>query len=198
MTDGRPASGRAAVAAALAVALPLMFFARASEAADPQTCAACHGPEGNSTNPAMPSLAGQPAQAIAMQLFQFRQGSRKDPQMTPFAANLTNAEINELAEYFSRRKPAAPSHKTSPENAVAGNPLAEQYNCVQCHGPALKGLQHIPRLAGQQFEYLRTQLRGFKAQTRADMDGTMTSAAQPLSDKDIEVLADYLAGLDPR
>ena len=44
-------------------------------------------------------------------------------------------------------------------------------------------------------EYLKTQLRGFKAQTRADMDGNMTSAAQPLSDKDIEVLADYLAGL---
>ena len=54
---------------------------------------------------------------------------------------------------------------------------------------------HIPRFAGQQYEYLRTQLRGFKAQTLADFDGNMTSAAQPLSDKDIEVLADYLAGL---
>ena len=66
----------------------------------------------------------------------------------------------------------------------------------QCHSPALTGLQHIPRLAGQQFEYLRAQLRGFKAQTRADLDGNMTSAAQPLSDKDIEVLADYLSGLN--
>jgi cytochrome c553 len=66
---------------------------------------------------------------------------------------------------------------------------------VQCHGPALLGLQHIPRLAGQQFEYLKTQLRGFKAQTRADLDGNMTSAAQALTDKDIDVLVDYLAGL---
>jgi cytochrome c553 len=50
-------------------------------------------------------------------------------------------------------------------------------------------------LAGQQPEYLRTQLRGFKAGTRFDMDGNMTAAAQPLSDKDIDVLADYLSAL---
>jgi cytochrome c553 len=68
---------------------------------------------------------------------------------------------------------------------------------VQCHGPALLGLQHIPRLAGQQFAYLRTQLRDFKARTRADFDGNMTSAAELLSEKDIEILADYLSGLTP-
>lgn len=65
---------------------------------------------------------------------------------------------------------------------------------MACHGPALMGQQHIPRLAGQQREYLRTQLRGFKAGTRFDMDGNMTSAAQALSDADIETLVDYLAG----
>jgi cytochrome c553 len=196
--DFRRPVWEAAAAAALALALPLVLPAGAANAADPQTCAACHGPAGNSTNPALPSLAGQPAQFLSTALFLYRQRSRKDPQMTPIATNLTNAEINELAEYFSRQKPAAPSHKTSPENAMTGKHLAERYNCVQCHGPALKGLQHIPRLAGQQFEYLRTQLRGFKAQTRADIDGNMTAAAQPLSQKDIEVLADYLAGLDAR
>jgi cytochrome c553 len=49
--------------------------------------------------------------------------------------------------------------------------------------------------AGQQFEYLKTQMRGFKAQTRADLDGNMTSAAQALTDKDIDVLVDYISGL---
>jgi cytochrome c553 len=194
--DSRPAWGGAAVATALAAALPLVLFPLASDGADPQLCAACHGPEGSSTNSAMPSLARQPAQFIAMQLFLFRQGDRKDPQMTPVAKTLTNAEMNELAAYFSKQKPAPPSHKTAPDNIEAGRQLAQRFNCVQCHGPALTGLQHIPRLAGQQFEYLRAQLRGFKAQTRADLDGNMTSAAQPLSDKDIEVLADYLSGLN--
>ena len=57
------------------------------------------------------------------------------------------------------------------------------------------GQQHIPRLAGQQAEYLRMQLRGFKASTRFDMDGQMTSAAQALTAGDIDILADYLASL---
>jgi cytochrome c553 len=187
-------TGSLGSAAAFAAALSF-FTASAASGADPQLCAACHGPEGNSVIPANPSIAAQPGQFISMQLFQFREGNRKDPQMTPMAANLSNKEMNELAAYFSKQKAAASSHKTAPENAAAGPKLAQQFNCVQCHGPALLGQQHIPRLAGQQFEYLRTQLRGFKAQTRADLDGNMSSAAQALSDKDVEILADYISGL---
>jgi cytochrome c553 len=183
-------AGAAALAAALCFSAAGGVFA-----ADPNLCAACHGPEGNSVIPANPSIAGQPEQSISTQLFQFREGNRKDPQMTPIAANLSNKEMNELAAYFSKQKPAAPSHKTSPESAAAAPKLAQQFNCVQCHGPVLRGQQHIPRLAGQQHEYLLAQLRKFKAQTRSDLDGNMTSAAQPLGDKDIEILADYMAGL---
>ena len=162
-----------------------------------QACIVCHGPGGNSADPAVPSLAGQPAQSISLQLYLFREGNRKDPQMSPMASSLSNADMNELAVYFSRQKPAAVSHETALENTAAGRRLAEQHHCVQCHGPSLLGLQHIPRLAGQQFAYLRTQLRGFKAKTRADFDGNMTSAAELLSEKDIEILADYLSGLVP-
>jgi cytochrome c553 len=185
--------GAAALAAALCFSAPHAAFA-----ADPQLCAACHGPEGNSVIAANPSLAGQPEQSISIQLFQFREGNRKDPQMSPMAEKLSNKEMNELATYFSKQKAAAPTHKTSPENTVSGPKLAQQFNCVQCHGPALRGQQHIPRLAGQQYDYLLAQLRKFKAQKRADLDGNMTSAAQALSDKDIEVLADYVAGLSPQ
>jgi len=87
-----------------------------------QACVACHGPGGNSTDPAMPSLAGQPAQFISMQLFMFREGNRKDPQMSPMASSLSNADMNELAAYFSRQKPAAASHgrlrKTPPPDGA--------------------------------------------------------------------------------
>src|SRR5882672_8603470 len=158
-------------------------------------CAACHGEAGNSTNPAVPSLAGQPAQFIATALFMFREGNRVDAQMTPMAKPLKNAEMNELAAYFAAQKAAPPKHKSKPENVAAGPGLAKKFNCSQCHGPQLLGQQHIPRLAGQQYEYLLEQLKGFKAQTRADIDGNMTSAAQALTAQDIELLVDYLAGL---
>jgi cytochrome c553 len=194
-------ANRAAVAAFVAV-LPLAPWTGAAVGADieagrqkSQTCAACHGPAGNSTNPVMPSLAGQPAQFIALELFQFREGNRKDPQMTPIAAKLSNADLNDLAAYYSAQKPERPAHKSDPANAATASKLVQQLHCAQCHGPALLGQQHIPRLAGQQFEYLKTQLRGFKASTRADVDGNMTSAAQALTDHDIDVLVDYISGL---
>jgi cytochrome c553 len=184
--------GRFRNAAASVVAFLFSGFACA---ADPNLCAACHGEGGNSTNPAVPSIAQQPAQFISTALFFFREGNRQDPQMAPMAANLSNAEMNELAAYFSKQSAAAPKHQSKPENVAAGPGLAKKFNCSQCHGARLLGQQHIPRLAGQQYEYLRVQLKGFKAGTRADIDGNMTSAAKAVPEQDLEALADYLAGL---
>jgi cytochrome c553 len=189
-------------ATALAIAFLLCADAIAADAeagkARAQVCVQCHGEGGNSVSPLIPSLAGQPAQMIATQLYQFREGNRKNEQMSPMAAKLSNSEMNDLAAYFSGVQPAPPKRRTSPENAALGAGLAKKYNCTQCHGPKLLGQQHIPRLAGQHADYLRAQLKLFKASQRADMDGNMTSAAQALSDQDIEVLADYLAGLGAR
>lgn len=171
------------------------FFAALARAADPGVCAACHGEGGNSTNPAVPSIAAQPAQFLTTALYMFREGFRKDPQMTPVAAQLSNSEFNELAAYFSKQAAAAPRHQTSAESAKAGAELTKKFNCTQCHGPRLLGQQQMPRLAGQQHDYLRAQLRAFKAGKRGELDGNMTAAAQALGEKDIDVLADYIAGL---
>lgn len=115
--------------------------------------------------------------------------------MSPMAVGLTNADLNNIAAYFAAQKVTPPARVADAATAEAGQRLANQYNCTQCHGATLMGQQHIPRLAGQQADYLRTQLRGFKASTRFDMDGQMTSAAQALSEADIALLADYMAGL---
>ncbi len=190
-------SAAAIAATALIIAItpgPAMADAAAGRE-KAKACVACHGVDGNSTQPAIPSLSGQPQQFIVTQLFMFREGKRKDAQMSPFAVNLTNADLNDLADYFSMQKPTRVANPASAEKSAIGKRLAEQNNCTQCHGPALLGLQHIPRVAGQHAQYLRTQLLGFKASTRFDMDGQMTSAAQALSPADIDILAEYLAGL---
>jgi cytochrome c553 len=188
--------------ASLAAALMILPGVKSASGADvevikkkAEVCVACHGPEGSSTNPVVPSLAGQPKQFISTQLVMFREGIRKDPVMSPQSANLSNADIDDLGTYFSERTLVAAGKSSASDTAVSGRSLAERFKCVQCHGPALIGQQHIPRLAGQQAEYLRAQLRGFKASTRFDMDGNMTSAAQPLSAADIEALAAYLSAL---
>jgi len=178
------------------VALAIAFlFLPAAYAADPSVCVACHGEGGKSTNPAVPQIAGQPAQFLSTALYMYREGYRKDPQMSPIAAQLSNTELNELAAYFSKQPPPPPSHRASAENASAGPDLAKKFNCTQCHGPRLLGQQQIPRLAGQHYEYLRAQLRAFKAGKRGELDGNMTAAAQALSEKDIDILVDYIAAL---
>ena len=190
-------------AANVAVALLSLAAARPVLAADMEAlekkavlCAACHGAQGNSTNPAVPSLAGQPKQFITTQLVMFREGNRKDPQMSAIAAGMANAEINDYGTYFTAQVPIPPAASgMDPARVAASQRLSDQYHCVSCHGAALKGQQHIPRLAGQQSVYLAAQLRGFKAGTRFDMDGNMTSAAQPLTEIDIELLSEYLAAL---
>ena len=201
MSRGRRSSWRAA-ASVTAAALPFLAHPLVAPAADAeagrqkaQACAACHGPGGNSLIPATPSLSGQPIQFIVTQLIMFREGNRKDPQMSPMAKNLTNADVNDLSAYYAAQPVTPPVRVTAPDKAAAGRRLTEQHHCVDCHSPTLRGQQHIPRLAGQQFEYLRVQLRGFKASTRFDMDGQMSSAAQSLTDADIEILTEYLSGL---
>lgn len=64
-------------------------------------CAACHGPNGVSLNDLWPNLAGQKEGYLKKQITAFRGGSRHDPNMQPMVANLTDADIENLAAYFS-------------------------------------------------------------------------------------------------
>jgi cytochrome c553 len=147
----------------------------------------------------MPSLAGQPPFYTHWQLVLFRDQRRQDPQMSPLAATLSDADIADLAAYYATVKPAPrPPARGSPDTMRDGRRLAQAHRCDACHAAALPEPRYTPHLAGQSYEYLVKQLRGFKARTRGELDGaTMTSVAQPLSDEEIETLARYFAALPP-
>jgi cytochrome c553 len=161
-------------------------------------CAACHGPDGNATAPGTPSIAGQPAFFTHWQLIKYRDGRRQDPQMSPFAQNLTDADMEDLAAFYAAQVPRARGSIVDPAKVTAGRPLADRYHCTSCHTPALTGQQQVPLLAGQDLAYLQKLLRGFRNGTASDLDGTMTMAARPLSVEEVEALAHYLASLTPR
>ena len=193
--------GRKAVALKIAAVLAFAALSLSAHAgleegrAKSQVCAACHGPDGNSVIPTIPSLAGQPRQFITQALFMFREGQRKNEQMTPFAAKLSNADLNDLAQYYAAQKMTPPTRQPNADIVARARAVTEKNNCVACHTATLVGQQHIPRLAGQHKPYLLEQLKAFKASTRADLDGTMTSAAQGLALDELEMVAEYLATL---
>jgi cytochrome c553 len=160
-----------------------------------QACVACHGADGNSSQPLIPSLAGQPPLYIYYQLVQFREGLRVNDLMGPFAAHLTDADMKDIAAYFSEQKPQGAGPPPDPARSEAGKAVVARNHCGSCHTPTLTGQNHIPRIAGLSYPYLVRQLRGFKTGDRSDIDGAMTSAAQPLSDQDITDVSAYLASL---
>jgi len=160
-----------------------------------EACVACHGPDGNATIPGTPSLAGQPVFFTHWQLIKFRDGRRKDAQMSPFAKDLTDTEMADLAAYYSKQTARPRPATTDPDKVAEGKRLATLHHCASCHRPDLTGQQQVPRLAGQDYDYLLRLLRGFKAKTASDLDGTMTMAAQPLRDEDIVSLVHFLASL---
>lgn len=160
-----------------------------------EVCVACHGPNGNAVLPGVPSLAAQPAMHTFLQLVQFREKRRRDPQMSPFAEKLTDRDMQDIGAYFAAQKAAPSSFAVDANKAATGRKLLELHHCGSCHMPDLSGQNQIPRLAGQNVEYLVKQMRGLKDGSRRDIDGTMASAAQALSEQDIDNLAHYLASV---
>ena len=142
-----------------------------------------------------PILAAQTSRYLYLELRDFKEGRRSDPQMSPIAASLTRDEMRELADYFAKQEPPPQTFKADPAKAALGRAKAEETLCTMCHLGGFAGQNEIPRVAGQQYAYIVKQLSDFKARKRTNDAGNMTSVASTLSDKDIENLAQYVAGL---
>jgi cytochrome c553 len=184
-------------AVALWVAL-LAGAVQAQTAAPPlkvQICAACHGPDGNSTQPLTPTLAGQSSRYLYLQLKDFQEGRRSNEKMTPMAQGLSRDEMHALADWFSQQKPKPDGFRADPEKARLGKMKADETLCTMCHLGGFAGQNEIPRVAGQRHDYIVKQLTDFRAHKRTNDAGNMTSVAGTLKDADIENLAQYLSGL---
>lgn len=160
-------------------------------------CFECHGPNGNSTNPAYPILAGQSWRYIFIELKDFKEGRRSDPQMSLRAANLSQDDMIALANFFAAQKQLPIQVKVDPAKVEAGRKTSDTVLCPMCHLGGFVGQNDIPRVAGQWPQYIKKQLEDFKAKRRTNDAGNMTSVAAGLSDQDIENLSQYIANLGP-
>ena len=160
-----------------------------------EACVACHGPNGNSTQPQFPILAGQTARYLYLQLKDFKEGRRQSPEMAPVVANLSREDMLDLAAFFAEQKPRPTGFAPDATRAARGKRKADEVLCTMCHQGGFAGQNEIPRVAGQRYEYIIKQLRDFKAMRRTNDAGNMTSVSKALSDQDIEDLAHYIAGL---
>ena len=97
---------------AASAALALCMAGTASAAGDAMAgkmkaatiCIACHGADGNSTNPLFPKIAGQHEQYLEKSLRAYKSGQRSDPQMSPMSKPLTDADIRNLAAWYASQR----------------------------------------------------------------------------------------------
>lgn len=158
------------------------------------SCIYCHGFEGNAVTQAYPRLAGQKEAYLRKQLKAFASGERSDPTMTPFALSLSEHEFESMVTHFSQMTPLPnTSFHADAVRVARGEGLAKAKNCAACHGQQLEGKDVYPRLAGQGYDYLVDQLTNFKTGKRHDATGAMAAMAGPLSQQDIEDLAQFIA-----
>lgn len=191
-----------------------------------QVCAACHGVNGQSQSPMVPILAGQQREYIVNQLRDYRDHTRSNKYAVQFmwgiAGSLTDKQIQELADYFSKQAPVQVSKASSSDSKLArgkeifenGIPAKGVIQCNSCHGSKGEGMATFPRIAGQHRYYLIQQLNVWKEPAQKEFmevggntwaprtikfarphGELMINEERNLSESDIEAVASYLSAL---
>jgi cytochrome c553 len=156
-------------------------------------CGTCHGEDGNSRMPNIPSLAGQPKFFVLNQLFLMREGVRRVEVMMPLVKDLKDDEINALADHFANLAPKSSDEPIDPALVKRGAELAPALRCGSCHLPDLSGQAQIPRLAKQRVDYTIHAMKEFRDNTRSGADTLMSNVVMGIPDADLAALAHFAA-----
>ena len=174
-----------------------------------QVCSNCHGITGAAHSPNFPNLAAQQEKYLVVQLKGFRAHSRHDPAgfeyMWGISHHLTDAQIDELAAYFSAQPPAHQPIEGKAARIAAGKAIFEHGlpaqavpPCSSCHGPKGAGNGTFPRLAGQHLDYIVKQLTVFQRTNERPEGAIMKIVAHSLTRENIENVAAYLQSMSAR
>jgi cytochrome c553 len=167
-------------------------------------CAACHGATAQGTvNGQVPALAGQHRSVIAKQLRDYRAGERWDARMESIMQDHRlggDAQIESVAAYIAgmRMPPAGGGPGGETEMRARGAKVFAA-SCASCHGARGEGseLRVVPRLAGQQYMYLRRQFHDAVDGRRPNFPRDHVALLATLDVDDIDGLAEHLSELSP-
>jgi cytochrome c553 len=167
-------------------------------------CVACHGQQGNSTNPQWPNIAGQHSAYLNKQLHDFKVGkTRNAATMAAIVATLTDEDMLELSDFYAKQPLAQGSmpakYLKRGEALYRGGDLDKHISaCIACHGPrgTGNGQAGFPVLSGQHAPYTIQQLQAFKDKTRTnDLNEIMRDISIRMDKDDMEAVAYYIQGL---
>ena len=158
-------------------------------------CGACHGIKGLPVEKTVPIIWGQNAGYLYLQLRDFQKGARKNAAMSVVAHDVVREDALEFAEYFAAKPwPKNDAPLASAADVATSAALDRSIPCKTCHFDHFQGDSSVPRLAGQQHDYLVKTLMDFRNHTRAN-NPPMSELMNSVTPEQIEAIASYLAGL---
>jgi cytochrome c553 len=204
-TAAQPASASTSAATPSAAAPAPAHTAPQRGQAKAAVCGACHGIDGNSSDPQYPKLAGQGEAYIAHQLASFKAGKRQNPIMLGMATPLSPQDMQNVGAYFASQKviPGVADQSLVDKGQTLfreGDPTHDVPACMACHsmdGSGNPGAGY-PQLAGQHAQYIQATLKAWHDGTVWGTDAhsqIMPAIAQKLDANDIAALASYVEGL---
>ena len=159
-------------------------------------CLACHGENGTSSTPDVPSLGAQPAYFLLIQLFMFRERLRAIEPMTQMLKGVSDNDLRAMADAIAKLPPPqADAGPANPARVARAREMVAQHRCNFCHNGDYSGQENVPRIAGQREDYLIKTLREYKSNSRRGYDAQMSDVVEPLTDADFADFAHFLARL---
>jgi cytochrome c553 len=166
-----------------------------------ETCAACHGADGNSVAPEFPNLAGQQKTYLLREMLDYKEGRRQNDIMSPLMAGVSEADMTALADWYAKQAPA-PLQAVQPGRLALGKRIYLEGNdksgvpsCDGCHEENGEGSKKFPRVAGQHVAYTLDQIAQYASGKRSNGVKVMRTIAQRLTKEEAEAVAEYMASL---
>jgi cytochrome c553 len=158
-------------------------------------CTMCHGARGLSQADT-PNLAGEYPVTIYKELVDFKTGARASAVMTPLVADLSDADMRDLAAYYAYLPRVSDSHPAAsepPRIVASGAPLRGIAPCGACHGEVASKAS-AAWLEGQPAVYLHTQLEAFATGARHnDIGEQMRNVARGMTPEEIDAASRFYA-----
>ncbi len=154
-----------------------------------QTCSACHGQNGQPIDVNIPIIWGQQTSFLVKQLHDYKSKDRENAIMSPLAEEIKQPDIRKIATYFAAKTWPAKNPAVTPVAAPEGLAV-----CRICHQPNFEGGLPAPRLAGQSYDYLLSQMNAFADDERTN-SADMMKLMKALTPAQRQTIARYLASL---
>ena len=162
----------------------------AAEPEGPPLCVACHGSTGAGIDPSIPPIAGQSPIFITYALKAYAAGVWPSPVMEPIAQTLSDEQIREAAEFFSRQQTFRQKQVVDEEKAELGERIHAEL-CEKCHINGGRDYDEYEAvLVGQWMPHLRKLLGQYQRGERA-AEVMMLKKLSKLGPAQVDALVHY-------